>query len=149
MCLQMKTALSRDLWHPATPLQESWFFLNWLSEGSYLHAGTTVSGFLLCGCTPKIWWRLKYFAPHLIYSPSSWCFPSFCQTDPCALQELSPGFAGLCKNLLFEQLQEANISAQNRRALFLGCKFLMKTLGYECVIISLLFFTAWRPVGVC
>lgn len=36
--------------------------------------------------------------------PPGWYFPSFCLADTCALQELSLGFAGSCKNLLFEQI---------------------------------------------
>lgn len=67
--------------------------------------------------------------------------------DTRALQELSPGLPGLCKNLLSEQLGEQNVSALEGWSSS-GCEFLMKTLGYECVIISLLFLTAWHPVGL-
>lgn len=143
----MEKALSRDFWHPAISFQEFCFSSNPLTEGSRPHAGTTVSGSLLRGCTPKrsVAFEMGCAPPHL--QPPGWDLPSFCLTDTCALQELSPGFAGSCKNLLFEQLREPNVSALKGRA-FLGCRFLMKALGYECVIISLLFLTAWRPVGL-
>lgn len=92
------------------------------------------------------WW-LKYFVSRLIYSPLPGASP-LCGADLCpAPQELSPGFTGSYKNLLFQYLGEAKTSAQNRRA-FSGCVFLMKALGYERVIVSLLPFSTWPPIGL-
>lgn len=147
LCLWMKKALSGDFWHPATCFQAPCFSLNPLTEGSQPHASTTVSGCLLHGCMPKCSMAMEMGCAPPRLQPPGWYFPSFCLTDTRALQEISPGFGGLCKNLLFEQLWELNVSALKGWA-FLGCKFLMKALGYECVIVSLLFLTAWHPVGL-
>lgn len=104
----MEKALHKDLWHPATCVQESCFSLNLLTclpRVSDLVPVTIISDYYVRGCTLKcsVAFEMGCASPYL--QPPGWYFPSFCPTDMCALQELSPGFTGSLKNLLFEQVR--------------------------------------------